>query len=82
MIESFARNFMLTLDAWNEHGFSAVAKSYLERLPRESGLRRDIDDNGDLIVRRMGKTDVERQALLPRIATPSWYDASAKGPRA
>jgi biotin-(acetyl-CoA carboxylase) ligase len=82
LVESFARNFMFTLDSWHESGFGAVAKSYLERLPRESGLRRDIDDNGDLLVRRMGKTDVDRQALLPRLAAPSWYDVSAKGPRA
>ena len=26
-----------------------------------TGLRRDIDDNGDLLVRRMGKAEVERQ---------------------
>ena len=82
LVGSFARNFMYVLDSWHESGFGAVAKSYLARLPRESGLRRDIDDNGDLLVRRMGKTDVERQALLPRLAAPSWYDASAKGPRA
>ncbi len=81
VIESFARHFMFTLDVWNEKGFGAVAKSYLEQLPRESGLRRDIDDNGDLLVRRAGKSDVERQALLPRLAAPGWYDASAKGPR-
>lgn len=82
LVGSFARNFMFILDSWHESGFGAVAKSYLARLPRENGLRRDIDDNGDLLVRRMGKTDVERQALLPRLAAPSWYDASAKGPRA
>jgi len=82
LVESFARNFMFILDSWHESGFGAVAKSYLDRLPRESGLRRDIDDKGDLLVRRMGKTDVERQELLPRLAAPSWYDASTKGPRA
>lgn len=82
LIESFARNFMFTLDAWQEHGFSAVAKSYLGRLSRESGLRRDLDDNGDLLLRRTGKAGAGRQALLPRLAQPAWYDASAKGPRA
>jgi hypothetical protein len=51
-------------------------------LPRESGIRRDIDENGDLLVRRMGKTDVERHALLPRLAAPAWYDPATKGPRA
>jgi len=82
LVESFARNIMFILDSWHESGFGAVAKSYLDRLSRESGLRRDIDDNGDLLVRRTGKTGVERQALLPRLAAPAWYDASAKGPRA
>lgn len=81
IVESFARNFMVALDAWQESGFAAVAKTYLERLPRESGLRRDIDDNGDLLVRRTAKPDVERMALLPRLAQPAWYDPIAKGPR-
>ena len=53
LIESFARNFMVAVDAWHESGFGAVAKTYLERLPREKGVRRDIDDNGDLLIRRM-----------------------------
>lgn len=82
IVESFARHFMVALDNWRESGFAAVAKTYLERLPRESGLRRDIDDNGDLVVRRMGKTEIERTKLAPRLAEPSWYDPVAKGPRA
>ena len=56
--------------------------SYLERLPAEKGVRRDIDDNGDLLVRRMGKTEVERKTFLPRLAKPAWFDPAAKGPRA
>ena len=48
VVESFARHFMVAVDAWQENGFGAVAKSYLERLPREQGVRRDIDENGDL----------------------------------
>jgi hypothetical protein len=81
VIESFARHFMLTLDAWTEKGFGAVAQSYLSRLPRENGVRREIDDNGDLLVRRISKTDMECQALLPRLAAPSWYDPALRGPR-
>lgn len=81
VVASFARHFMVMLDAWKEGGFAAVAKSYLERLPRENGVRRDIDENGDLIIRRTGKANVERQALLPRFNAPAWYDASARGPR-
>ena len=44
----------------------AVAKEYLQRLPREKGVRRDIDENGDLLMRRIGKVEVERRKLVPR----------------
>lgn len=81
IVESFARHFMVVFDAWQEGGFAAVAKSYLARLPAEQGLRRDIDENGDLLVRRMGKTQVERRALLPKLAQPGWYDPVSKGPK-
>jgi len=82
LVESFARNFMVALDAWHENGFGAVAKIYLSRLVTESGLRRDIDDNGDLLIRRMGKPDVERKALLAQLAKTAWLDPKTKGPRA
>jgi biotin-(acetyl-CoA carboxylase) ligase len=82
VVESFARNFMLVLDAWQESGFAVVAKSYLARLPAQQGLRRNIDDNGDLLVRRMGKVEIERCALLPQLAQPAWFDSASNGPRA
>ena len=81
LIESFARNFMVAFDSWNEHGFGAVAKEYLARLPLEKGVRRDIDVNGDLLIRRMGKTDVERKSLVTALATPAWLDPDSKGPK-
>jgi biotin-(acetyl-CoA carboxylase) ligase len=81
VVESFARHFMVAIDAWQEHGFDAVARSYLERLPAEPGLRRDIDENGDLLLRRMGKAEVARKKFLPRLAEPAWFDPAAKGPR-
>jgi biotin-(acetyl-CoA carboxylase) ligase len=81
VVESFARNFMVAIDAWQESGFGAVAKSYVEYLSREKGLRRDIADNGDLLVRRMAATDTERNALTPRLVEPDWYDAVNKEPR-
>src|SRR3974377_717647 len=49
VLESFTRHFMVAVDGWQEKGFGAVAHSYLERLPRESALRRDIDDKGELL---------------------------------
>lgn len=81
-VEAFSRHFMSAIDRWQEQGFGAVAREYLSRLPAEQGVRRDIDDNGDLLVRRMGKTDVERKKLLPALLKPSWYDPQTKGPRA
>jgi len=82
VVESFARHFMVAIDAWQEQGFDAVARSYLQRLPAERGLRRDIDANGDLLMRRMGKVDIERKKFLLRLAKPAWFDPAAKGPRA
>jgi biotin-(acetyl-CoA carboxylase) ligase len=73
VIESFARNFMHAVDAWRESGFAEVAKSYFQRLSRDSGLVRDIDENGDLLIRRMSG-EVYRKSLRQRLAEPSWLD--------
>ena len=81
LLESFARHLMVAVDAWQQDGFAAVAKSYLSRLAPENGVRRDIDDNGDLLMRRVGNTAVERRALVPALATPSWLDPATGGPR-
>jgi biotin-(acetyl-CoA carboxylase) ligase len=81
LMESFARNLMVALDAWQESGFGTVAKNFLARLPRDSGVRRDIDDNGDLLIRRMGKTETQRRKLIPALAVPSWFDPEAGGPK-
>lgn len=82
LVESFARNLMVALDVWKEGGFGTVAKNYLERLPLEKGVRRDIDENGDLLVRRMAKVEVERHELATALAKPSWFDPQKRGPRA
>jgi biotin-(acetyl-CoA carboxylase) ligase len=79
LVESFARHLMVAIDAWQEHGFGEIAKGYLPRLAPEPGVRRDIDDNGDLLVRRLDK--VERRPLLRALAQPSWLDPSTGGPR-
>src|SRR5215813_11042006 len=78
LVESFARHFMVTVDAWREGGFAAAAKSYLQWLPTEPGVRRDIDENGDLLVRRNGM--VERRPLLPKLAAAAWLDPQTRGP--
>ncbi len=81
LAESFARHLMVAVDAWQEYGFAAVARNYLARLAGEKGVRRDIDDNGDLLVRRGGKVEVERRKLIPALATPTWFDPATGGPR-
>jgi len=82
LAESFARHFMVALDAWKEAGFGVVARNYLERLAREPGVRREIDDNGDLLIRRTPPAPAERLALLPKLARPAWFDPARGGPRA
>lgn len=81
VVESFARHFMVAIDAWQESGFGVVTKSYVERLPHEQGLSRDIDDNGDLLIRRMGNAEITRKKFLPRLAEPAWFDPHSRGPR-
>jgi len=76
LIESFARHFLVAIDAWQESGFQAVARAYLPRLAAGKGLRRDIADNGDLNVRPVtGKA--ERKQLVPPLASPSWLSSLA-----
>jgi biotin-(acetyl-CoA carboxylase) ligase len=80
LIASFAKNFMVALDAWQERGFAAVARPYLELMPREEGVSRSIGENGDLLVKRGAK--IERRALLPELQKADWYDPQTKAPRA
>jgi hypothetical protein len=81
LVESFARHLMVAIDAWQASGFGEIAKSYLARLPPEPGVRRDIDDNGDLLVRRMSAPTIERRSLVQALAQPSWLDPATGGPR-
>jgi biotin-(acetyl-CoA carboxylase) ligase len=81
VVESFARHFMAILDSWQEQGFSVVAKSYLQRTPNGQDLVRYIDENGDLLVRRVGNVEAERKELLRQLAEPAWLDPVVRGPR-
>ncbi len=81
LVESFARHLMVAIDAWQEHGFAAVGRNYLTRLAPENGARLGLDDNGDLLVRHVGKKDIGRRALAAALAVPSWLDAATGGPR-
>ena len=73
LIERFTRYLMVMIDAWQRERFAEVTKSYLARLPSQKGVGRDIDNNGDLLLR---STDgaIERRALLPTLGVPSWLD--------
>ena len=70
---------MVATDAWQEKGFDEIARSYLARLaPAAAGMRRELAENGDLVVRRMTDAEPERRALTQ---TPSWLDPATGGPK-
>ena len=71
---------MVAIDRWQEAGFAPIAKKYIAKLKPESGVHRDISENGDLDVRRAGKL-VERRELMPALKAPSWLDPKTGGPR-
>jgi hypothetical protein len=81
LVESFSRHLMSEIDAWHEYGFGEVAKNYLPRLTPESGIRREIDENGDLLEKRVGKADVVRHSLASALSRPSWLDPETQAPR-
>ena len=83
IIESFARHLMTAFDRWNERGFEAIARDYLERLPkRKAGERRGIDVNGDLLVSLpAGSGRRSGPALWMRLRRATWYDPQARGPK-
>ena len=83
IIGSFARHLMTAFDRWNERGFDAIAKDYLERLPRrKAGEIRAIDANGDLLVKLPAASgSPERTSLVDALAKAEWYDPQSRGPK-
>jgi biotin-(acetyl-CoA carboxylase) ligase len=81
LLESFTRHLMVAVDAWQEQGFGAIAKNYLALLAPQSGLRREIADNGDLLIRRVARANAERLPLRPALDRVAWFDPAAGGPR-
>jgi hypothetical protein len=79
LLESFARHLMVTVNAWQQDGFGEVARSYLSRLVRDE-VRREVSDNGDLLVHHAGESMAWRRSLVSALATPSWLDAATGGP--
>lgn len=83
IVESFARHLMTAFDRWKERGFEAIARDYLERLPKhKAGERRGIDINGDLLVSSpAGRRPPDRTPLVDALARTGWYDPQARGPK-
>jgi biotin-(acetyl-CoA carboxylase) ligase len=86
LVESFTRHLMVAIDTWHEKGFAEVAKNYLTRLAPAGtgnvGVRRELAENGDLIVRRVIAPAPERHALMETLAAlPSWLDPKTGGPK-
>lgn len=90
LVESFARHFMSAIDGWEERGFGEVEKSYLARLSRDAqggaagntaGLRRAIDENGDLLLYRMPVEKPLRLSLTDALVRVAWLDPVTGGPR-
>jgi hypothetical protein len=81
LVEGFARHLMTATHQWQEDGFAAVGRRYLELLSLAPGARADIQDNGDLIVRRNDATVTARQSLTDALRTASWLDPATGGPR-
>jgi biotin-(acetyl-CoA carboxylase) ligase len=79
IIESFTRNFMAAVDGWQANGFGPVTRDYVQRLPPKTGLRREIDDNGDLVLRQATGGD-KRESLVKALASPSWIDPKTRMP--
>src|SRR5262249_43382416 len=93
LVESFARHLMVSFDTSQEKGFGEVARSYLSRLAPETELGKvgsvkrsnvmhhDIDQEGNLLVRRPGVRAFERRSLAGALMVPSWLDSVSQGPR-
>jgi biotin-(acetyl-CoA carboxylase) ligase len=83
IIESFSRHLMTAFDRWKERGFEAIARDYLERLPKnKAGERRGIDLNGDLLVSLPADRGTpDRASLVDALGRASWYDPQARGPK-
>lgn len=81
LIASVARHFMVYVDLWQEKGFVPVGQAYLARLPEQKGVKRGIDVNGDLLLRKLPdiKT-VERQDLVAAVQKPEWLDPATGEP--
>lgn len=80
-IETFARHLLLIIHTMQHEGFTAVAKPYLSRMARVSGIRRELADNGDLRVRPVASNEIKRHGFVQALVNPSWLDQTTGGIR-
>lgn len=81
LIGGFARHLMVQMDRWQEKGFSAIGRDFLARMPGEKAIRRGIDGNGDLLLRRLSAgAAAERQPLVAALEKPQWLDPETGDP--
>jgi hypothetical protein len=81
LVESFARHFMLALDAWRTGELGTLTRQYMEGLQVEKGAIPSLGPEGDLLVRWRGKQEPDRHPLAAALAVPSWLDPDTGGPR-
>ncbi|HZV21383.1 MAG TPA: biotin/lipoate--protein ligase family protein [Hyphomicrobiales bacterium] len=80
VVEGFARHFLLAVDRWQEGGLSAISGYYLQRLRLEKGVHASLARNGDLVIRKSGKSAGKRE-LLTALKMPAWLDPATGMPR-
>jgi biotin-(acetyl-CoA carboxylase) ligase len=81
LIGSFARHFMVYVDRWQELGFAAVGRTYLERLPHKAAQPHRIAETGDLEIRDLMRGGgVDNKSLIAALAAPQWRDPETGEP--
>ena len=81
ILESFARHLMAGFDGWRAGGLKSVTQRYLSRLQSTKGVTRGLDNNGDLLERRMAAFKVViRQPLTTMLGVPQWLDPETGEP--
>lgn len=79
LAESYARHLLAGLHEWQDEGFRAVARRYLERLDRPRAARCGLDPSGDLLLKADDGAET-RHALGPALAAPSWLAVAGLAP--
>jgi biotin-(acetyl-CoA carboxylase) ligase len=81
ILESLTRHLLAAFDGWQSGGPKAMNERYLGRLTASPGVKRGIDVNGDLLVRRLPTLKVvTSQSLAAALAVPHWLDPATGEP--